>query len=284
MDAFIELLAVSRCNDATVEKWQSQLPNWTADWPTWLNATDEQLRRQVALTAMALGGVLVAAVVLWASGRLVDWGISAMNAWRFVRMWASAMLAVDWGLCDSSTTPIPLSASRRYWRHGPDAFAVACSHPKGRRFAAWVYRWHAAPDPDDWEFWARRLGTLVPQHTLLLFRDGCSLGHGVVVRIGKIEPYGDMQRIAWGEGGKPTGRSVKFVTLLRTASCAGILDIYNRGTYDKPQAYVESEAPEQFGPIRLGGLAPEQLVADSKPPLAHGDVYKPPAQRSRKLS
>ncbi len=283
MDAFIELLAVSRCNDATVEKWQSQLPgrfaNWTADWSTWLNATDVQLRRQVALTAMTIGGVLM----LWASGRLVDWGIAAMNAWRFVRMWVSAILTVNWGLCDFSTTPIPLSASRRYWRHGPDAFAVACSHPKGRRFAAWMYRWHAAPDPDDWEFWGRRLGINVPAHTLLLFRDGIPLCHGVVVRIGEMDTYMNVQRVVMPIDGKLTARSVKFVTFLRTEYAKG-LGQYDNGTYDKPQAYVESEAPEQFGPIRLGGLAPEQLVADSKPPPAHGDVYKPPAQRSRKLS
>jgi hypothetical protein len=134
-----------------------------------------------------------------------------------------------------------------------------------------MYRWHATPEPEDWGLWSRRLGINVPTHTLLLFRGGHPLGHGVVVRIGAASN----RRVMIPSDGTLTSRSVKFITIQRSelARKFGVYDAgtCEGGTYDTSFSYVDSEAPERLGPIQRGGLAPERLIADSKPP--HGDVY-----------
>jgi hypothetical protein len=233
----------------------------------------ERLYATLAAAALA---VIIALLIR--SGRLVAEARAAANMWRLACMWMSALITVVWDPFSVSTGQIMLWRSCRYWRHGPDAFTVSASHPRGRqfatrarRFAAWMYRWHAAPEPEDWELWSRRLGINVPTHTLLLFRDGQPLGHGVVVRIGAASN----RRVMIPSDGKLTSRSVKFITIQRSelARKFGVYDAgtCEGGTYDTSFSYVDSEAPERLGPIQRGGLAPERLIADSKPP--HGDVY-----------
>ncbi len=278
MNGVTEVLAA--CRDWAAEQWrveitmaairgaerQARLADWLGGWAATVTT---RLSGSAVWPLLAAEVALVFVVWLIGSGRLVSWG-------RLACMWLSALFTVVWDPFSASTDRILLWGTFRYWRHGPDEFAVACSYPRGRRFAAWMYRWHREPTPDDWALWSRRLETPVPPHTLLLFRDGHPLGHGIVVRIGAHELVDNIHRIVRPDfGAALTERSVKFITIRRSelARKFGVYDAgtCEGGTYNTSFSYVDSEAPERLGPIRRGGLAPERLIADSKPP--HGDVY-----------
>lgn len=200
-----------------------------------------------------------------------DVAIDAMCTFRELRRALHIRLAYAatvW--CDPfnvSSMPIPLCAARQYWRTGPTDFRVIASDTKERRFTAWLYRWHDAPTADDWGKWSRWANLFkssTPSHTLDLFRDGTQLGHRVEVEL--------THPALWYR--EPTRRSVKFVL-------APMWGFDGAGV-------AQQEAPQEASPtytdeISLGGLAPEQLIKDSKPPSSHSLFYAPPTRRPRRL-
>ncbi len=151
--------------------------------------------------------------------------------------WLSAIFTVRWDPLGRSRQLIPLRGIRR----GPRTFSVAGgANERERRVVAWFYRWHEAPDDDDWRACLARFGLAAcPTHTLLLDGD--------------LDRAVEVAEIRLGGGGRRGERTVVATSAARLASsgeAAGV-DVGDTGV-----------APVS-GPTPISGLSPARLIKDA---------------------
>jgi hypothetical protein len=76
----------------------------------------------------------------------------------------SAAGTVRWDPLGRAAAPIRVAAARG---GEPRAFTVRADTPREQRVVAWLYRWHDAPDDEDWRACLARFGLAAPpRHTL----------------------------------------------------------------------------------------------------------------------
>ena len=130
-----------------------------------------------------------------------------------------AVFTVRWDPLDRSHQPVPTLA-----RGAPRAFTVGADDEYERRIVAWFYRWHEAPDDDDWHTCLAMFElSAVPAHRLLL--EG---GRSV-----------EIAEIRLGAGG--------------SRGCRSLVHYDAEGGRSTPV----------IGPTPIGGLSPARLIKDA---------------------
>ena len=154
--------------------------------------------------------------------------------------WLSAIFTVRWDPLGRSQRLIPIRGVRR----GPRAFSVgggACE--RERRVVAWFYRWHEAPDDDDWRACLARFGLAAcPAHTLLLDGD--------------VDRAVEVAEIRLGEAGRRGARTVVATSAARLAPGPHEAVL---GAGDAGATGVAAVS----GPTPISGLSPARLIRDA---------------------
>ena len=187
------------------------------------------------------------ATKLWAqpSGAKAAWCLAALDAlgWLLALYagagrWLSAIFTVRWDPLGRSRQLIPLRGIRR----GPRTFSVAGgASERERRVVAWFYRWHEAPDDDDWRACLARFGLAAcPAHTLLLE--------------GARDRAVEVAEIRLGGGGRRGERTVVATSAARLASSGEAAEGGDAG--------ATGMAPVS-GPTPISGLSPARLIKDA---------------------
>lgn len=152
--------------------------------------------------------------------------------------WLSAIFTVRWDPLGRSRQLIPLRGIRR----GPRAFSVGGgASERERRVVAWFYRWHEAPDDDDWRACLARFGLAAcPTHTLLL--------EGDLDRAVKVA------EIRLGGAGSRGERTVVATSAARLASSGEAAEGGDAGA---------TRVIPVSGPTPISGLSPARLIKDA---------------------
>jgi hypothetical protein len=197
-----------------------------------------------ALASAAQGSALGERLCLSLAKAKAAWFLAALDAlgWLLALYvgtgrWLSAIFTVRWDPLGRSRQLIPLRGIRR----GPRSFSIAGgTSERERRIVAWFYRWHEAPDDDDWRACLARFGLAAcPAHMLLLEGD-----LDRAVKVAEIRLGGSGRR------GERTVVATNAVRLASSGEAAG-------GDAGATGVALVS------GPTPISGLSPARLIKDA---------------------